>query len=152
MRIALAQQRRTGFAAGRRAVRQQQAHAGALAAQRIDQRRRRARLAERHRVHPDPTGACNAGVEAETLGHRVPVQRLGAAAPPQAQRVERLQQSQQQRIGEPREAAHPLTAALTVTQAAQTSSTVGVVGACTDTWCAWPWAACGPVRHAVGKL
>ena len=53
LHVAVAQQRAAGVAPGRRAVRQQQAHARARRAQRRDQRRRGARLAERDGVDPE---------------------------------------------------------------------------------------------------
>ena len=50
--VSVVQQRQARLAASRRAVGQQQAHAGALSAQGVDQGGSSARFAQRHRMHP----------------------------------------------------------------------------------------------------
>ena len=57
-------------AAGRGAVGEQQAHAGPVRAQRLDQRRGGARLAERDRMHPERPRRHGSLVEAEALADR----------------------------------------------------------------------------------
>ena len=73
--VAGAQQRPAGVAAGRGAVRQQQLHAGAQPAQRVDQGGGGARFAERDGVDPNPAGARRIGgaVSAQALGHGVAI-------------------------------------------------------------------------------
>ncbi len=56
LRVAVAQQRRAGLAPGGRAMRQQQPQPRALRAQRVDQRRGGAGLAQRHGMQPQRAG------------------------------------------------------------------------------------------------
>ena len=66
--------------------------------QRAHQRRRGARLADRHRVQPDQPAAGLPRVTAEALADVLAVERLAPAAPPQAQQDERQRQPQHESV------------------------------------------------------
>ena len=167
LRVAVAQQRLAGGAAGRGAVREEDANAGSRRAQGVEQRRGGARLAERDRVHPDRAGRDRPAVEAEALAERARVERLAPAAPLHAQQIERRDPAQQQRVGGARDApaggaghggfgaaraAATRAALCTPFHAAHTAATVGTGSPSTETCRPALWRGCGPVRHEVGKL
>ena len=164
LHIAGPQQRSAGGATGRGAVREQQAKARARGAHRLDQRHRGAGLAERDGVDPDGAGRGRARrrERPEALAEVARVERLAAAAPEHAQRIERRAEPQQRRVAEAGgrcfrgadDLAHGSTAAAEATRchAVHTASTDGVGSPSTATCWRAPWPACGPVRHEVGKL
>ena len=92
----------------------------------------------------------------QPLADRLAVHRLGAAAPPQSQQIQRQRQNEQrgvQRSGGAHAPRQPHEAATsTLLQASQVAWTVGIGRPSSATWCRWPWLGCGPVRQAVGKL
>ena len=88
LRVAVAQERAAGFPAGRRGVGEQQAQAGPLAPQLLDERRGGACFAQRDRMDPDRAGF-DRRAEAEAFGRMRRVERLLAAAQEQAQEVRR---------------------------------------------------------------
>src|SRR6185312_2820539 len=76
---AVAEQRASGFASGRRHVRQQNRASGTLPRKTLDERRNRARFADRHRMDPQHViadGACGARVASEALADARAVLRL----------------------------------------------------------------------------
>ena len=65
------------------------------------ERRRSARFAQRHRVHPDHVAReprCGLAVYAEALADALAIARLAAAAPPEPQRKQRQREPPQQRV------------------------------------------------------
>jgi hypothetical protein len=148
LRVAGAQQRLAFGAAGRGAMREQDAHAWLLGPQLFQQDRGRPGFAERDRMDPDPAAVAAAAVAAETLVDMLQVARLGGAALAQFAPQERLGAAHHERIQGPDHAT------LTRNQAAQTCSTDGVGAANTLRWRGGtaPLGASGPVRHAVSTL
>ena len=103
LQIAAAQQLLAFGAARGRAVREQQAHVGQLRAQRGDQDRRGARLAQRNRMHPDPAARAIAPqafglVMAKAFLDLESVARLGTRALAQLAPQQRLRRPGQRRI------------------------------------------------------
>ena len=72
-----------GFAARRGEARQQDVVVGVLPLQRVHERRTGARLAHRHRVHPEELGLHLEVARAEALCDGLAIPRLAAPAPPQ---------------------------------------------------------------------
>jgi hypothetical protein len=103
--VALAQQRASGFATGRGAVGQQQPQVGPALPHGLDQRGRRARLAERHAWTQNQPAEGAPPVATEALADRLAVKRLGPAAPPEACDIGRRDHAQQRRISQARRAA-----------------------------------------------
>jgi len=97
----LAEQRASRLAAGRGHVRQDDRLLRHLAQQALDQRRRCARFAERHRMNPQrATGgpAKRRRVTPEALEHVRAISGLASPAPPQAQRQKRQREPPQRRV------------------------------------------------------
>lgn len=95
---ALAELRAHASRACRRSGGDQHAALAVPVDQRMDQRHRGQRLADRHRMHPDRDRLARGGDEAEALAPAIPVVAQFEAAPEQAQQDQRCEQVEQQGV------------------------------------------------------